>query len=111
MKLLLPEKATQQQFRHFLLHEAEVGLELAHPNIIRIVTVDQDPKNPYFVMEFFPAGSLSCACMRKETDFHPREGPGHPQAGGHGPGVHERQGLGPSRRQAGQHPGQQRRRG
>ena len=44
MKLLLPEKATQAQYRHFLLHEAEVGQELAHPNIIRIVTVDRDPR-------------------------------------------------------------------
>ncbi|HBI42283.1 MAG TPA: serine/threonine protein kinase [Planctomycetales bacterium] len=69
MKLLLPEKATQSQFRHFLLHEAEVGKELAHPNIIRIVHVDRDPKNPYFVMEFFPAGNLKLRIQRKETPF------------------------------------------
>lgn len=69
MKLLLPEKATQSQFRHFLLHEAEVGQELAHPNIIRIITVDRDPKNPFFVMEFFPAGNLKLRIQRKEKDF------------------------------------------
>ena len=69
MKLLLPEKAAQPQFRRFLLHEAEVGKELAHANIIRIVAVGRDPKNPYFVMEFFPARDLRMRIMRKETDF------------------------------------------
>jgi serine/threonine protein kinase len=69
MKLLLPEKAVQPQFRKFLLHEAEVGKELAHPNIIRILTVGRDRKNPYFVMEFFPAGNLKLRIMRKEHAF------------------------------------------
>ena len=69
MKLLLPEKATQGQFRRFLLHEADVGKELAHPNIIRIVHVDPDPKNPFFVMEFFPAGNLKLRIQRKEKAF------------------------------------------
>ncbi len=69
MKVLLPEKAAQPQFRRFLLHEAEVGKELAHPNIIRIVAVGRDPNNPYFVMEFFPAGNLKLRIQRKETDF------------------------------------------
>ncbi len=69
MKLLLPEKVSNSQFRHFLLHEAEVGKELAHPNIIRIVNVDHDKKNPFFVMEFFPAGNLKQRIQRKETPF------------------------------------------
>src|SRR5262245_48412855 len=58
MKLLLPEKVSDPVMRQFLLHEAAVGKELAHPNIIRIVHVGKDPRNPYFVMEFFPAGNL-----------------------------------------------------
>ena len=69
MKLLLPEKIDDANSREFLLHEAEVGLKLAHENIIRIVHVSKEPKNPYFVMEFFPAGSLKFRLMRKETDF------------------------------------------
>ncbi len=69
MKLLLPEKVSNAQFRHFLLHEADVGKELAHPNIIRIVNVGNDKKNPYFVMEFFPAGNLKMRIQRKETPF------------------------------------------
>lgn len=69
MKLLLPEKATLRENRHMLLHEARVGQKLAHPNIIRIVAVSADPKSLYFVMEFFPAGSLKLRLLRKQHDF------------------------------------------
>jgi serine/threonine protein kinase len=69
IKLLLPEHAANAEHRHLLLHEASVGKQLAHQNIIRIVTVHKDPKNPYFVMEFFPGGSLKMRLMRKQTDF------------------------------------------
>jgi serine/threonine protein kinase len=69
MKLLLPEKVEVAECRHFLIHEAEVGLKLAHENIIRITTISRDAKNPYFVMEFFPAGSLKFRLLRKETEF------------------------------------------
>jgi serine/threonine protein kinase len=69
MKLLLPEKVVQPEHRRMLLHEAMVGQKLAHPNIIRIFHVLRDPKNPYFVMEFFPAGSLKLRLMRKQLDF------------------------------------------
>lgn len=58
MKLLLPEKVRDDELRKDLLHEAAVGMKLAHPNIIRIVHVDKSPKNPYFVMEFFPTSNL-----------------------------------------------------
>lgn len=69
MKLLLPEKARDSVHRQFLFHEAEVGQQLAHPNIIRIVKVDRGASNPHFVMEYFPAGSLKLRIMRKEHDF------------------------------------------
>src|SRR5207302_1631521 len=69
MKLLLPERAQDELHRRMLFHEAEVGQKMAHPNIIRIITVNKDPKNPYFVMEFFPGGSLKQRLMRKQTDF------------------------------------------
>jgi serine/threonine protein kinase len=69
MKLLLPERARETVHRRFLLHEAEVGRKLAHPNIIKIIELIRDPKNPYFVMEFFPAGSLKVRMMRKQQEF------------------------------------------
>jgi eukaryotic-like serine/threonine-protein kinase len=69
MKLLLPEKVQDPVHRQFLFHEAEVGHQLAHPNIIRIVKIDRSQTNPHFVMEYFPAGSLKVRIMRKEMDF------------------------------------------
>jgi len=69
MKLLLPENIEKADARHFLLHEAEVGLKLAHDNIIRIFKVERNPNNPFFVMEFFPAGSMKVRIMGKHTDF------------------------------------------
>ena len=69
MKLLLPEKARESAHRNFLFHEADVGQQLAHPNIIRIVKIDHSATTPNFVMEYFPAGSLKVRVMRKEFDF------------------------------------------
>jgi eukaryotic-like serine/threonine-protein kinase len=69
IKLLLPEKASNSENRHMLFHEAEVGLKLVHQNVIKIVYVNKDIKAPYFVMEFFPAGSLKLRVVRKQLDF------------------------------------------
>lgn len=69
MKLLLPEKASEPEHRQLLFHEAMVGQKLAHQNIIRIVNVNKDAKNPYFVMEFFPGGSMKLRLIRKQLDF------------------------------------------
>src|SRR5579862_3958269 len=74
LKLLLPEKVVEAEHRRFIKHEAKVGKQLAHPNIIRIVHIGDDKKNPYFVMEFFPAGNLKMRMQRstkeqKEKDF------------------------------------------
>jgi serine/threonine protein kinase len=69
MKLLLPEKVSDPEHRRMLIHEAQVGKQLAHPNVIRIVAFSPSKENPYFVMEFFPAGNLRLRITRKEADF------------------------------------------
>ena len=69
MKILLPEKTSDAEQVRLLQHEASVGKQLAHPNVIKIVHIGKDKKNPYFVMEFFPAGSLKQRLMRKQWDF------------------------------------------
>jgi serine/threonine protein kinase len=71
MKILLQEKVDDPEAREHLFHEADTGQKLAHPNIIRIVSVCKDKKHPHFVMEFFPAGSLKLRLMRweKEKEF------------------------------------------
>jgi serine/threonine protein kinase len=68
MKLLLPEKVQLAEFRRILFHEAEVAQKLTHQNIIKIVKVVRDPKNPCFVMEFFPAGSLKARLLASKND-------------------------------------------
>jgi serine/threonine-protein kinase len=69
MKLLLPENVHNPLHRQLLFHEAEVGRILAHPNIIKIRSVVKDPEHPFFIMEFFPSGSLKLRIMRKDKDF------------------------------------------
>ncbi len=71
MKLLLPEATRDKEQKRLLFHEAEVGLKLQHPNIIKIVAVskEKDAKNFWFVMEFFPAGSMKQRVMQKQNDF------------------------------------------
>ncbi len=69
MKILLPENLGKPGPTKLLIHEAKVGLKLQHPNIIRIHSVGKDPKNPYFIMEFFPSGSVKSRMLRKEFDF------------------------------------------
>ena len=69
MKILLPEKAADKDMRRAITHEANVGKELAHQNIIRIVHVGTSASHPYYVMEYFPAGSLKIRLIRKQYDF------------------------------------------
>src|SRR5258708_30336971 len=69
MKLLLPEKAKERDQRKLLMHEAAVGKELSHPNVIRIVAIGDEKEHCYYVMEFFPAGSLKIRLNLKQFAF------------------------------------------
>src|SRR6185369_13083087 len=69
MKLLLPEKHSDATAKGMLFHEAKVGLDMTHPNVIRIVFVSNEKENHYFVMEFFPSGSLKSRLVQKQFDF------------------------------------------
>ena len=69
MKLLLPECAQKLESRNMLYHEANVGKELSHPNVIRIVYVSSEKEHHYFVMEYFPAGSLKIRLINKQFEF------------------------------------------
>jgi serine/threonine protein kinase len=73
MKLLLPENVRNQEMRRLLFHEAAVGLKLAkpkpHPNVIQIYKVAREETEAYFVMDFFPAGSLKARILRKDDEF------------------------------------------
>ncbi|MBX9584467.1 MAG: serine/threonine protein kinase [Gemmataceae bacterium] len=69
MKLLLPEKVADEEQRAALFHEAEVGVKLTHPNVIRIVKVNRSKEAPHFIMEFFPSGSLRLRLQAKDAAF------------------------------------------
>jgi serine/threonine protein kinase len=69
MKFLLPEKARDPEYRSLLAHEANVGIKMRHPNVIKIIHLQRDKQNPWFVMEFFPAGSVKLRLLRKQQDF------------------------------------------
>jgi serine/threonine-protein kinase len=66
LKMLLPEHAHSLQQRHFLFHEGEVGRDVVHPKIIKMLTVIKDSKHPYLIMEFFPSVNLKLRLMHKE---------------------------------------------
>jgi serine/threonine protein kinase len=69
LKLLLREKNKDSDAKRMLYHEAKVGLEMRHPNVIRIVYVSNEKEHHYFVMEYFPAGSLKSRLINKNYDF------------------------------------------
>jgi eukaryotic-like serine/threonine-protein kinase len=69
LKLLLKEKNSDTDAKRMLYHEAKVGLEMTHPNVIRIVNVSNESEHHYFVMEYFPAGSLKSRLVSKNYGF------------------------------------------
>ncbi len=69
MKILLPEAAAKSEDREMLFNEAEAGIKLRHENVIHIQKVCRDEKHPFFIMEFFPSGSLRSKLMAKDMPF------------------------------------------
>lgn len=69
LKMLLPEHVKSSEQRYFLFHEAEVGQQIVHPNIIKMLSIKKDPYHPYLVMEFFPSKNLKLRIMHKEEEF------------------------------------------
>jgi len=66
LKMLLPEHVKSQEQRHFLFHEADVGIQIVHPKVIRMLTIVKDRDHPYVVMEFFPSTNLKLRLMHKD---------------------------------------------
>jgi eukaryotic-like serine/threonine-protein kinase len=69
MKVLLPEAASDREARAELFNDAEVGVKMAHQNVVRIHKVDRSKDRPFFIMEFFPSGSLRLRLQAKDTKF------------------------------------------
>jgi eukaryotic-like serine/threonine-protein kinase len=69
MKVLLPEAAADGEARAELFNDAEVGIKMAHQNVVRIHKVDRSKERPFFIMEFFPSGSLRLRLQAKDFKF------------------------------------------
>ena len=112
LKQLLASRAEDRDERKAFEHEAKLGMELRHPNLIRVHEYVKDPIQPYFVMDYFSGYHLKLPIARPSVYPMPKaQLPPDHRAGGHRAGLHARQGLGSSRRQAREHPGEQVRRG
>lgn len=65
MKVLLPELASNADARRELFNDADVGIKMRHENVINILKVNRSTAAPYFIMEYFPAGSLRTRLMSR----------------------------------------------
>lgn len=64
LKQLLASRAEDRDERKVFEHEARVGMELRHPNLIRVHEFVRDPIQPYFVMDYFPGYHLKLPIAR-----------------------------------------------
>jgi serine/threonine protein kinase len=69
MKVLSDNDSSNSAARDALFHEAAVGIQMAHPNVIKIFSVSKEKVSPHYIMEYFPAGSLKARLQRKEFEF------------------------------------------
>jgi eukaryotic-like serine/threonine-protein kinase len=53
LKQLLASRAEEKEDYKAFMHEAKLGMELRHGNLIRVYELVKDPVQPYFVMELF----------------------------------------------------------
>lgn len=58
VKTLLPEYAGEEQYRRMFLDEANLGVRLEHPNIVRTVEVGGSKKQHYMALEYLEGQSL-----------------------------------------------------
>jgi hypothetical protein len=70
IKLLHPELAASSLRQRFE-HEARVIAQIVHPNIVRVMrlgTLEDDAKTPFYVMEHLVGESLRAALSKRKTD-------------------------------------------
>lgn len=66
MKQLLPSKSGDAAERRAFEFEAKLGMELRHPNLIRVWEYVRDKEQPYFVMDYFPSMHLRLVVAKPE---------------------------------------------
>jgi eukaryotic-like serine/threonine-protein kinase len=64
LKQLLASRAEDRDEYRAFMHEAKLGMELRHPNLIRVHDIVKDRVQPYFVMELFGGQHLKLTIAR-----------------------------------------------
>ncbi len=64
LKQLLASRAEYRDEYRAFMHEAKLGMELRHTNLIRVYELVKDPVQPYFVMELFTGHHLKMPIAR-----------------------------------------------
>ena len=60
LKQLLASRAEDRDEYKAFMHEAKLGMELRHPNLIKVIEFVKDRTQPYFVMELFTGFTSNC---------------------------------------------------
>lgn len=72
VKLLAPEFAQRPDARRALAREAAQARRLSHPNVIRVLDMDNDGELPFLVMELLEGERLRSLLVRRYPDALPR---------------------------------------
>ena len=64
LKQLLASRAEDPEERKTFENEAKIGMEMRHPNLVRVYEYVKDPVQPYFVMDYFPGYHLKLPIAR-----------------------------------------------
>lgn len=66
LKQMLESKASDAAERKAFEFEAKLGMELRHPNLIRVHEFVKDRNQPYFVMDYFPSEHLRLILNKRD---------------------------------------------
>ncbi len=73
LKQLLASRAEDRDDYKAFMHEAKLGMELRHPNLVRVYDIVKDPVQPYFVMELFTGYHLKMPIARPSIYVMPKK--------------------------------------
>jgi serine/threonine protein kinase len=73
LKQLLASRAEDRDDYKAFMHEARLGMELRHANLIRVYELVRDPIQPYFVMELFTGHHLKMPIARPSVYPMPKK--------------------------------------
>jgi eukaryotic-like serine/threonine-protein kinase len=73
LKQLLASRAAEREDYRAFMHEAKLGMDLRHTNLIRVYEIVKDPVQPYFVMELFLGHHLKMPIARPSIYAMPKK--------------------------------------